>query len=244
MLFRSRIFGATAVTVTSTRGDFEAEPVGDDVYAALVPGDLDFDYRLRITWADGSVEERADGYRFLPTVREGDLHLIGEGRHERLWEALGAHIRTYETELGDVSGVSFSVWAPNARGVAVIGDFCMWNGAQYPMRSMGGTGVWEVFIPGVAAGDVYKFAITTPEGHRRDKADPMAYATEVPPATGSVVAESDYQWRDEAWMAKRVTTNWQAEPMSIYEVHLGSWKQGLSYEVMAEQLVRYVKDMG
>lgn len=105
-VIRARIFGATAVTVTSTRGDFEAEPVGDDVYAALVPGDLDFDYRLRITWADGSVEERADGYRFLPTVREGDLHLIGEGRHERLWEALGAHPRTYETELGEVSGVS------------------------------------------------------------------------------------------------------------------------------------------
>ncbi|MFO6504045.1 1,4-alpha-glucan branching protein GlgB [Corynebacterium freneyi] len=243
-VIRARMFGATAVTVVSPRGEFEAEPVGDDVYAALVPGEPDFDYRLRVTWADGSVEERADAYRFLPTVQEGDLHLIGEGRHERLWEALGAHPRTYETELGEVSGVSFSVWAPNARGVAVIGDFCMWNGAQYPMRSMGGSGVWEVFIPGVGPGEVYKFAITTPEGHRRDKADPMAFATEVPPATGSVVAESDYRWRDDEWMAKRATTDWRTKPMSIYEVHLGSWKRGLSYEVMAEQLVRYVKDMG
>lgn len=241
---RARIFGAQSVTVLTSRGEFDAENIGDDVFSALIPGEDGFDYRLRITWENGEVVERADGYHFLPTLQAGDLHLIGEGRHERLWEVLGAHPRTYETELGTVEGTSFAVWAPNARGVAVIGDFCMWNGAQYPMRSMGGAGVWEVFIPGVGPGDVYKYAITTPEGQRRDKADPMAQLAEVPPATGSIVAESNYDWQDGEWLAKRAHTDWNTRPVSIYEVHLGSWKQGLSYEVMAEQLVRYVVDMG
>nr|WP_240393931.1 1,4-alpha-glucan branching protein GlgB [Corynebacterium lactis] len=241
---RTRLFGAKSVTVVTTRGEFEAEDLGDSVFAALVPGGDDFDYRFRITWESGDVVERADGYRFLPTIGEGDLHLIGEGRHEELWKVLGAHTHTYETEMGTVEGTSFTVWAPNAQGVAVIGDFCMWNGAQYPMRSMGGAGIWELFIPGVGVGDVYKFAITTPEGQRRDKADPMARAAELPPATGSIVTETEYTWRDAEWMEKRAQVNWNDQPISIYEVHLGSWKQGLSYEVMAEQLVRYVVDMG
>ncbi|MEJ5919503.1 MULTISPECIES: 1,4-alpha-glucan branching protein GlgB [unclassified Corynebacterium] len=241
---RARVFGAKEVVVATTRGDFKAEHLGDAIFAALIPGGDDFDYRLRITWSTGETVERADGYRFLPTIQEGDLHLIGEGRHERLWEVLGAHVQTYDTDLGAVEGTSFTVWAPNARGVAVVGDFCGWNGAQYPMRSMGGAGVWEVFIPEVGEGDVYKFAITTPEGHRRDKADPMAFATELPPATGSIVATSQYEWKDSEWIENRKNVDWNAQPMSIYEVHLGSWKQGLTYEVMAEQLVRYVVDMG
>lgn len=243
-VIRTRVFGAQAVAIVSTRGEFEAENLGDGFFTALVPGGDDFDYRLRITWESGETVERADGYRFLPTIGAGDLHLIGEGRHEDLWKVLGAHLRSYDTELGTVEGTSFTVWAPNARGVAVVGDFCMWNGAQYPMRSMGGAGIWELFIPGVGEGDVYKFAITTPEGQRRDKADPMARAAELPPATGSIVTTSDYTWGDQAWMEKRANTDWTEEPISIYEVHLGSWKQGLSYEVMAEKLVRYVVDMG
>lgn len=241
---RTRVFGAAAVTVVSTRGEFAMENIGDDVFAVIIPGEDDFDYRLRIQWADGSEVERADGYRFLPTIGQADLHLIAEGRHEQLWKVLGAHLRSYETELGLVEGTSFTVWAPNARGVAVVGDFSYWNGAQYPMRSMGSSGIWELFIPGIGAGEVYKFAITTPEGHRRDKADPMARSAELPPATGSIVTESEYQWRDQEWMSRRAETDWNAEPVSIYEVHLGSWKQGLSYEVLAEQLVRYVVDMG
>lgn len=241
---RARVFGAGDVTVVTPSGDYPAEAIGDDVFAALIPGDGGFDYRLRITWEDGSTVERADGYAFLPTVREGDLHLLQEGRHERLWEVLGAHPVTYETEMGEVSGTSFAVWAPNARGVAVIGDFCAWNGAQHPMRSMGSAGVWELFMPGVGVGEVYKYAITTQEGHRRDKADPMAFETELPPATGSVITESSYSWNDTEWMARRGRRDWNAEPMSVYEVHLGSWKQGLSYEVLAEQLVNYVVEMG
>ncbi|MDO5029389.1 MAG: 1,4-alpha-glucan branching protein GlgB [Corynebacterium sp.] len=243
-VIRTRVFGAKTVTVVSTRGEFEAEDLGDSFFAALVPGGDDFDYRLRIEWESGDTVERADGYRFLPTIQPGDLHLIGEGRHEELWKVLGAHTVSYETEMGVVDGTSFTVWAPNAQGVAVVGDFCMWNGAQYPMRSMGGSGIWELFLPGVGVGDIYKFAITTPEGHRRDKADPMARAAELPPATGSVVTESEYTWGDQEWMEKRAQTNWDDEPVSIYEVHLGSWKQGLTYEVMAEKLVRYVVDMG
>ena len=241
---RARIFGAKSVTVVTTRGEFEAEALGDDIFAALVPGGDDFDYRLRITWENGDTTTRADGYRFMPTVREGDLHLIGEGRHERLWEVLGAHPTTYETEMGTVSGTAFAVWAPNAKGVAVIGDFCMWNGAQYPMRSMGGAGVWEVFIPEVKAGDVYKFAITTPEGYRRDKADPMAQAAELPPATGSIVAESSYSWNDSEWLNNRAGVDWNKKPVSIYEVHLGSWREGLSYKELATELVDYVVEMG
>ncbi|MDO5731885.1 1,4-alpha-glucan branching protein GlgB [Corynebacterium sphenisci] len=241
---RTRVFGAERVDVVTETAEYPAEPVGDDVWAALVPGAEGFDYRLRIRWAAGGEVLRADGYHFLPTVREGDLHLIAEGRHERLWEVLGAHVRRYDTALGEVTGVSFAVWAPNARGVAVIGDFCMWNGAQYPMRSLGSSGVWEVFIPGIGAGEIYKFAITTAEGRRIDKADPMAFQAEVAPATGSIVAESDYAWGDADWLARRAETDWQSAPISVYEVHLGSWKQGLSYEVLAEQLVGYVSEMG
>ncbi|MBV7295121.1 1,4-alpha-glucan branching protein GlgB [Corynebacterium sp. TAE3-ERU12] len=243
-IVRSRIFGAAEVVVVTDRGEYPAEPIGDDIFAALIPGTEGFDYRLRIQWSAGGSQERADGYSFLPTVREGDLHLIAEGRHERLWEALGARPRSYDTALGTVTGTSFAVWAPNARGVAVVGDFCMWNGAQFPMRSMGSSGVWELFIPGVEPGDVYKFAITTHEGHRIDKADPMAFEAEIAPSTGSVVTQSEYSWNDDDWMARRSATNWQAEPMSVYEVHLGSWKNGLSFETLTEHLVAYVVEMG
>ena len=132
-----------------------------------------------------------DPYRWLPTLGEIDLHLIGEGRHERLWEALGAHVRTYETPHGPVSGTSFAVWAPNARGVRVIGDFNYWQRRAYPMRSLGSSGVWELFVPGVVPGAKYKFSILGRDGRWRDKADPMAFATERTPATASVVHDSD-----------------------------------------------------
>ena len=241
---RTRQFGAREVSVVTQFGDFKAEALGDDMFAALVPRNEPFDYRLRVTWENGESVEKADGYRFMPTLGEGDLHLIGEGRHERLWEALGAHPTSYDTEMGTVSGTSFAVWAPNAQGVAVVGEFCMWNGAQLPMRSMGGSGVWELFVPGVGVGDVYKYAITTKEGHRRDKADPMAFEAEIAPATGSVVAKSAYTWNDDAWMSKRANTDWQKSPMSVYEVHLGSWSTGQNYETLATELVQYVKEMG
>ena len=160
------------------------------VFAGLVPGPAG-DYQLEVTYrVEGGAEETHlvdDAYRWLPTLGEIDLHLISEGRHERLWEVLGAHVRTYDTPHGPVSGTSFAVWAPNARGVRVTGDFDYWQRRAYPMRSLGGSGVWEIFVPGVVPGAKYKFSILGPDGQWRDKADPLAFGTERTPATASVV---------------------------------------------------------
>ena len=157
---------------------------------------------------------------------------------------LGAHVRSYDTPGGTVTGTSFAVWAPNARGVRVVGDFNYWDGRAQPMRSLGSSGVWELFVPGVGDGCRYKFEILGADGVWREKADPMAFATEVPPATASVVHTANYEWRDADWLARRAATSWHAAPMSIYEVHLGSWRQGLSYRELAEQLVAYVVETG
>ena len=169
-----------------------------------------------------------------------DLYLIGEGRHEQLWQVLGAHVRTF----GEATGTSFAVWAPNARGVRVIGDFNHWDGRGYPMRSLGGAGVWELFVPGVADGTRYKFEIRGPDGLLRRKADPMASLAEQPPATASVVFTSRYEWEDGDWLDQRAKAEPSREPASVYEVHLGSWRPGLSYLELAEQLTAYVTEMG
>ena len=170
------------------------------------------------------------------------MHLISEGRHERLWDVLGANLKTYSSEMGEITGTAFAVWAPNAEGVSVVGDFCGWNAAQYPMRSLGSTGVWEVFIPGVGAGERYKFAIQTKDGHRIDKADPMARRTLAPPETASVVEESSYQWQDTEWLNSRSTD--LNVPMSVYEVHVGSWKQGSNYNTLRQELIPYLQEHG
>ena len=183
---------------------------------------------------------RDDPYRHLPTLGEFDLYLIGEGRHEELWRVLGAHVR----EVGQTTGASFAVWAPNAHGVRVTGDFNGWDGRAYPMRSLGGSGVWELFVPGVGEGTRYKYAICGPDGVWREKADPMANAAEMPPATASVVYTSRHTWGDSAWIEARAEREPVREPMSIYEVHLGSWRPGLSYRELAVQLTEYVTDMG
>jgi len=201
------------------------------------------DYRLEVSYGEDKFIVD-DPYRWLPTLGELDLHLLGEGRHEQLWDVLGAHVRSYDTPSGPVTGTSFAVWAPNAQAVRVVGDFDYWSGRAFPMRSMGGPGIWELFIPGVGDGCRYKFQILGADGEWRDKADPMAFATEVPPATASVVFTSSYSWNDEAWLTSRAETAWHAAPMSIYEVHLGSWRLGLDYRQLAEQLVDYVRDTG
>ncbi|MGB8649080.1 MAG: 1,4-alpha-glucan branching protein GlgB [Mycobacteriales bacterium] len=208
------------------------------VFEAQVPGPVR-DYRLDVTY-HGTTYPADDPYRYLPTLGEVDLHLIGEGRHEQLWTVLGAHVRRY----GETTGVSFAVWAPSARGVRVVGDFNGWNGASHPMRSLGSSGVWELFVPDIGVGTRYKFAILGADSVWRDKADPMARQAEVPPLTASVVTESTYEWKDSAWMAERDRTELHAAPMSVYEVHLGSWRQGLSYTELAEQLVEYVTWLG
>ncbi len=209
------------------------------VYEAVLPGKVG-DYRVEV---DGSVTD--DPYRWLPTVGDTDLHLIGEGRHEQLWQVLGAHVQRYDTPGGDVTGVAFAVWAPSARGVRVIGDFTGWGPYDgLPMRSLGSSGVWELFVPGARAGSRYKYRILGADGGWREKADPMAAGTEVPPRTASVVVDSHYTWSDGDWMTRRPETRWHESPMSIYEVHLGSWRPGLSYRDLAEQLVEYVTRLG
>jgi 1,4-alpha-glucan branching enzyme len=201
------------------------------------------DYRLAVDYGENTVTVD-DPYRWLPTLGEIDLHLIGEGRHENLWQVLGAHVQRYETPGGTVTGTSFAVWAPNARGVRVVGEFDYWSGRALPMRAMGSSGVWELFVPDVGDGCRYKFSILGADGQWREKADPMAFATEVPPATASVVHTSTYEWNDASWLERRARTQWHAAAMSIYEVHLGSWRLGLSYRDLADQLVEHVLEMG
>ncbi|WP_422745846.1 1,4-alpha-glucan branching protein GlgB [Mycobacterium sp. WMMD1722] len=218
------------------------------LFAVALPFTDLADYRLEISYDHGGdqphVHRTADAYRFLPTLGEVDLHLFSEGRHERLWEVLGAHPRTYTTPDGEVSGVSFAVWAPNAKGVSLIGDFNHWDGTEAQMRVLGSTGVWEVFWPDFPMEGLYKFRIHGADGQITERADPMAFATEVPPQTASRVTRSDYRWADDAWMAQRAAQNPVFEPMSTLEVHLMSWRPGLSYRELADQLTEYVLENG
>jgi 1,4-alpha-glucan branching enzyme len=213
-------------------GVFEAEVPGD---AATVP-----DYLVEVGYADSEPQLQDDPYRHLPTLGELDLYLIGEGRHEQLWLALGAR----PVQSQGVAGTAFAVWAPNARGVRVVGDFNFWDGRAHPMRSLGGAGVWELFVPAVGPGSRYKFSVCGPDGAWRDKADPMATLAETPPATASVVYQSEYSWKDDEWLEARAERQPLASPMSVYEVHLGSWRPGLSYRDMAVELAGYVTDLG
>ena len=176
------------------------------------------------------------------TLGEIDLYLIGEGRHEELWKALGAHIK--RDKSGELIGTTFSVWAPNAKAVSLITDLNYWDKATNPMIPNGSSGIWEVFIPGCGENVRYKFAIQHQDGKWVDHADPLARATEHPPHTASVVTESKYQFNDATWLEQRSKTEYWKAPVSIYEVHLGSWKPGLGYTALATELVNYVKEMG
>jgi len=234
---------ARAVSVLLADGEYPLAHEHEGVWAGLLPLAQVPDYRLSVDYGDGPVVSD-DPYRFLPTLGEVDLHLISEGRHERLWEVLGARVHHYPGALDDVDGTAFAVWAPNATAVAVVGDFNFWDRHTHPMRSLGASGVWELFVPGVAAGARYKYDVTGADGVPRSKADPMARASEVPPATASVVAETRYAWTDAAWLAARAATDPHRGPMSVYEVHLGSWRPGLGYRELADDLTAYVVDCG
>jgi 1,4-alpha-glucan branching enzyme len=191
-----------------------------------------------------------DPYRHWPTLGDLDLYLFNEGRHRRLWEVMGAHPRTHE----GVSGTAFAVWAPNAKAVRVVGDWNLWDGRVHPMRALGNSGVWELFVPGAGAGARYKYEIITADERLTLKADPFAFATEVPPGTASVVANpAHHPWADGRWMERRAQGDPLAKPMSAYEVHLGSWRwaddgfggtRPLTYLELAEQLPDYVARMG
>ncbi|WP_310962705.1 1,4-alpha-glucan branching protein GlgB [Nocardioides terrisoli] len=215
------------------------------IWSATLPDPEVPDYRLEVIYPGSPTYTVDDPYRFLPTLGDVDVHLIGEGRHEQLWQVLGSRVHHYPSSTGSISGASFAVWAPHARGVRIKGDFNNWDGREHPMRQLGSSGVWELFVPGAGSGTGYKFAILGADGDWREKADPMAFHTEVPPATSSVVFESTHEWSDDEWMTRRAAgTGAHAAPMSVYEVHLGSWRRGLSYDGLAEQLTAYVTEMG
>ncbi|MGH9114352.1 MAG: GlgB N-terminal domain-containing protein, partial [Acidimicrobiales bacterium] len=213
-------------------------------------------YRLEVDYAgdDGAVSTYRydDPYRSWPTLGDLDLHLFGEGRHRRLWEVLGAHARVHD----GLTGVSFAVWAPNAQAVRVVGDWNFWDGRVHPMRSLGASGVWELFVPGIGPGDRYKFEIVSATGDLILKSDPMAFAMERPPATaGVVVGDPAHEWGDGDWMAARAGGDRLRRPMSVYELHLGSWRHAgadgsggggrpLTYLELADQLPAYVAGLG
>jgi len=231
-----------AATVTAVFADGSTAPlhhVRGGVWEGAVAVRPDA-YELLATYENGPDHLADDPYRHLPTVGELDLHLIREGRHEQLWQVLGAHVRRFDA----IHGVSFAVWAPNARAVRVVGDFNSWDGQGHALRSMGSSGVWELFVPGLSAGTVYKYELLTPDGAWITKADPMAQWAEVPPATASVVTESTYQWGDDAWIDARAARSPIDQPMSTYELHFGSWRPGLGYRDAAEPLIAYLTELG
>ncbi|MFD4114899.1 1,4-alpha-glucan branching enzyme [Streptomyces niveus] len=244
VVFRALRPYAKAVTVVGEGLRAQLHDDGDGFFSGVLPWRQVPQYTLVVRYGatDGEVDEVEvqDPYRFLPTLGDLDLHLIGEGRHEELWQALGARPMVHQ----GVTGTRFTLWAPNAQGVRVCGDFNYWDGTVYPMRSLGSTGVWELFVPGVGEGALYKFDITRPDGSHTLRADPMARRTEVPPSTASIVTEAHHVWHDEEWMAHRGDLPVHEAPLSVYEVHLGSWRPGLTYRQLALQLPAYVKDLG
>jgi 1,4-alpha-glucan branching enzyme len=232
--------GVTAMDRVHAAGVFQAEFPG---VSAI------FDYRLRVAYPGGHVAEIDDPYRYGRVITEYDLYLFAQGRHTRIYDKLGAHLM----RIGEADGVHFAVWAPNAERVSVVGDFNLWDGRVHPMRRLGASGVWEIFIPAVAEGQRYKFEIRSARhGEVLLKTDPYGFLFELPPMTASIVARRDYTWSDAQWFADRAGRNaWFDRPMAIYEVHLGSWARvpedhdrSLTYRELADRLVPYVKEMG
>ncbi|MFF2964403.1 1,4-alpha-glucan branching enzyme [Streptomyces sp. NPDC057963] len=230
---------ARSVTVLAKGLRAQLHDDGDGLFSGLLPMPALPEYRLLVAYDDNEIEVH-DPYRFLPALGDLDLHLIGEGRHEELWTALGAQPMEHQ----GVAGTRFTVWAPDARGVRVVGDFNFWDGTGFPMRSLGSSGVWELFLPTIGESTLYKFDICRPDGSHTTRADPMARRTEVPPATASIVTTPHHEWRDQEWMAHRGDVPVHEAPFSVYEVHLPSWRPGLTYRQLASQLPAYVKDLG
>ena len=243
--------GASAVAVIDARSGALVRQLErihpDGFFAGAMPGGR-FPYRLRVTTPAGE-REFADAYAFPPLLGGMDAHLLAEGTHMRLFDKLGAHV----LEVDGVDGVAFAVWAPNARRVSVVGGFNNWDGRCHPMRRRYECAVWEIFIPGIGPGELYKFELLSPEGHLLPlKADPVAFAAEQPPETASRVADiAHFAWTDQAFVESRAARNGRGAPMAIYEVHLGSWRRRLdeggrylSYRELADQLIPYVRDLG
>ncbi|NMA66655.1 MAG: 1,4-alpha-glucan branching enzyme, partial [Clostridiaceae bacterium] len=211
-----------------------------------------FSYELIHTTFDNHTYSVFDPYSFSPTLSEYDIYLFNQGNHHHIYEKLGCHLKEY----GDVKGAAFAVWAPMAKRVSVVGSFNQWDGRVHPMRKLTNSGIWELFIPGLTEGDLYKFEIKTSKDEIYIKSDPYAFYAEKPPKTASVIYDIEkYVWSDQEWMKERKKNDTFKSPVNIYEVHLGSWKQEpdqesvsgfapYSYRKLAETLVPYVKEMG
>jgi len=221
----------------------------DGFFEGVIPGkQKGFAYRLRIEQSNGEIRQFWDPYAFLPSLSEDDVYLIGEGNNHRVYEKLGSHVKQYD----GVRGVAFAVWAPSAKRVSVVGDFNNWDGRYHPMRTLGSSGIWELFIPGIELGAKYKYELVGCDGYLRLKTDPYGTYFEAPPHNASIVWDvHNYAWNDQAWMEQRAQTQLSEAPISVYEVHLGSWKRvvedgnrPLNYRELATELVDYVKEMG
>jgi 1,4-alpha-glucan branching enzyme len=229
---------------------YKMEKLHQNGFFEVLIGDREdfFQYRFRVTDVTGKTFTVYDPYSFRPVLTDFDLHLFNEGNHHKIFEKLGAHPMT----LQGIEGTLFAVWAPCARRVSVVGGFNQWDGRRHQMRQLGGSGVWEIFLPDICPGDVYKYEIKTPTGELYTKADPYAFYSELRPQTASIVYSLDeYGWKDAAWLKERSSSNSFEKPMSIYEVHLGSWSaipeeenRFLTYRELADRLVKYVKDLG
>ncbi|WP_090213740.1 1,4-alpha-glucan branching protein GlgB [Litoreibacter janthinus] len=240
-------FQPAAVEVIATVGKKQTilPRLEGDVFSGPVAGKT---YTLTMRYANGTEQTTHDPFAFDPVLSDFDRYLIGEGTHKELWRVLGAHVTKHQK----VDGVHFAVWAPNARRVSVVGDFNQWDGRRHPMRPAGQTGVWEVFLPQVTDGALYKYEIIGADGSMALKADPVGFGSQHPPEKASVVRDiAGYGWKDKAWMKARAARADRASPISIYEVHLGSWRRRyddggrpLSYQELARDLVNYVKFMG
>ncbi|MFP5478275.1 MAG: 1,4-alpha-glucan branching protein GlgB [Alphaproteobacteria bacterium] len=242
---RAFVPGAERLWVLTGKAEVEAQvfPGIPGLFIAAMTRKANYKFRAE---GHGKTWEFDDPYRFGPVLGEMDEYLLGEGTHRRLWQALGAHVIRHE----GAEGVHFAVWAPNAERVSVVGDFNVWDGRRTPMRRRGATGVWEIFIPGLGEGTVYKYELRGPGGALLPlKADPVGFGSEHPPANASVVRTIRGDWKDGDWLADRARRHSIDAPISVYEVHLGSWRRApgnrmLSYRELAEQLVDYVADMG
>jgi len=219
------------------------------LFERVIPRREGLRYRLRATYADGTARELEDPYRFWPTISEDDLFLLGKGDDHRVYHKLGAQLRT----LDGVAGVSFAVWAPSARRVSVVGDFNLWNGRAHPMRALGASGIWEIFVPGLAVGTRYKFELVGPhDGTPFLKTDPYGLHFEPSPNHAAIVCDlSGFVWNDAVWMESRRRRDPRTRPMSVYEVHLASWRRVpeeggrvLGYRELGEQLAAYCVELG
>ncbi|MCS6909224.1 MAG: 1,4-alpha-glucan branching protein GlgB [Anaerolineales bacterium] len=240
---------AKAVAVRRGQAVYPMERIHTEgFFEAVFPQDREFfNYQLDITGWDDVTMTFEDVYRFAPVLGELDLYLYNEGNLLKAWEKLGAHPIVHQ----GVAGTVFAVWAPSALRVSVVGNFNRWDGRRHPMRPRGASGLWELFIPGLGVGEIYKYEVKSRyRGYMVNKADPFAFAGELRPRTASIVFDLNrYQWQDGEWMAQRREHQKLDAPLSIYEVHLGSWKRKpngdwLSYRELAEELIPYVKEMG